>query len=242
MLLGIFISCRLVMKVKFLFILLLLCSLGLQAQNKVLPVLLSPVFGNQKLNVGTDWYHIARADSIQIHVLKFYISKLRLLDKGKVVWQEENSFHLVDVENSTSLKWNLLIPPTITFSQISFELGIDSITNVSGALGGDLDPTKGMYWTWQNGYINFKLEGLASSSSANKNEFQFHLGGYQYPFLACKTIILDQINEDGFVIEIDLKKVLVQADLNKENHIMSPSIEAVKWSHWVQKSFSIIPK
>jgi hypothetical protein len=41
------------------------------------------------------------------------------------------------------------LPTYLKYDQIQFQLGIDSLTNVSGAMGGDLDPTKGMYWTWQ---------------------------------------------------------------------------------------------
>ena len=76
----------------------------------------------------------------------------------------------------------LEIPEDTEFDAIQFNLGIDSLTNVSGALGGDLDPTKGMYWTWQNGYVNFKLQGTSDLCNNPKNEFEFHLGGYLKPF------------------------------------------------------------
>ena len=81
------------------------------------------------------------------------------------------------------------------FNTIAFNLGIDSITNVSGAQGGDLDPTKGMYWAWQSGFINIKLQGTSNSCPPPKNEFEFHLGGYQYPFNSLQTIILKTGNE-----------------------------------------------
>ena len=58
-------------------------------------------------------------------------------------------------------------------------------------MGGDLDPTKGMYWAWQSGYINFKMEGSCSQCLATKNNFEFHLGGYQQPFYAMQTIELN---------------------------------------------------
>ena len=67
----------------------------------------------------------------------------------------------------------LQIPSNIPFSKLKFQLGIDSLTNVSGAMGGDLDPTKGMYWTWQSGYINMKIEGKSNSCKTRKNQFQF---------------------------------------------------------------------
>jgi hypothetical protein len=66
---------------------------------------------------------------------------------------------LIDFDENDSNALCLEIPDDIEFDAIQFNLGLDSLTNVSGALGGDLDPTKGMYWTWQNGYVNFKLQG-----------------------------------------------------------------------------------
>ena len=60
--------------------------------------------------------------------------------------------------------------------RIYFQIGIDSLTNVSGDLDGDLDPALGMYWAWNSGYINMKLEGKSSSCKSVKKEFQFHIG------------------------------------------------------------------
>ena len=78
--------------------------------------------------------------------------------------------------------------------KIKFNLGIDSLTNVSGVMGGDLDPTKGMYWTWQSGYINFKMEGSSAVCPTRNHEFQFHIGGYQDPFYAMQTLELEVKN------------------------------------------------
>ena len=71
---------------------------------------------------------------------------------------------------------------------ISFCIGIDSLASVSGALSGDLDPSNGMYWAWQSGYINMKIEGTSSSCKTRKNSFNFHIGGYLKPYNAIKKI------------------------------------------------------
>lgn len=86
-------------------------------------------------------------ESIQFETLKFYISNLRFnLNNGKT-FIEKNSWHLIEMEDRNSL--HVSVPDSLNDSirNISFNLGIDSTTNVSGALGGDLDPTQGMYWT-----------------------------------------------------------------------------------------------
>ena len=122
---------------------------------------------------------------------------------------------------------------------IKFNIGIDSITNYGGAMGGDLDPTKGMYWTWQNGYINFKLEGKSNLIGANNNEFTFHLGGYQNTFSTLQTLQFPVQYLSGIQINIAIDKLINEIDLSKQNHIMSPSKEAVILSNKLPAIFSI---
>ncbi|HAZ91975.1 MAG TPA: hypothetical protein DCX70_00920 [Chitinophagaceae bacterium] len=35
-----------------------------------------------------------------------------------------------------------------------------------------------MFWTWNTGYINFKLEGYSAFSSTNIKNIEYHIGGY----------------------------------------------------------------
>lgn len=198
-----------------------------------------PQFGNSDLIVNEKFYKLSNADSIQFETLKFYISGIELLNDDKMIWAEENSFHLADASAQKSLSINLQIPSKAAFNKVKFNLGIDSITNVSGALGGDLDPTRGMYWTWQSGYVNFKLEGKSNLCNTRNKELQFHLGGYQYPFNALQKIILNVIANEKTVIVLDLEKLISGIDLPKQNEIMSPSKEAVLLSEKVSKCFSI---
>ena len=116
---------------------------------------------------------------------------------------------------------------------------IDSVTNVSGALGGDLDPTKGMYWTWQSGYINFKLEGKSNLCPTRKNEFHFHLGGYLHPYNALKTVKLKVQQSTDIAVVFDVKKLFSAIDLKSTNQIMTPMKEAVLISEKVAQAFSI---
>lgn len=198
-----------------------------------------PTFGNSKMKPGEVFYKINENDSIQIETLKFYISRVQLLKNNIVVWKEENSFHLLDGSDDKSLNINVAIPPTITFNQITFYVGIDSITNSSGAIGSDLDPTHGMYWTWQSGYINFKFEGKSNRCKTRNNEFQFHIGGYLSPFYALQTAMLNAGEHQQTNIDIDCKKLIEGIDLAKQNHIMSPGREAVLFSEKIVKIFVV---
>lgn len=217
----------------------LVCVNVLSAQtDKKYSLTYHPMYGDSKLEVDS-FYKWGVNDSIQIEVLKFYISGIELLNKGKVVWKEQNSFHLIDISNQKTLTVLCNIPSTISYDQVKFNLGIDSLTNVSGAMGGDLDPTKGMYWTWQSGYINFKLEGKSNVCKTRLNEFQLHLGGYQHPFNTLRSVILDVSQNETADILIDIKQLLKTIDLSTQHHIMSPGTEAILVSENVIKIFSI---
>ena len=197
-------------------------------------VTVNPVFGNSNLQLD-HWYKLKSGDSVKIETLSFYISGIELLNNGTSVWKEKNSFHLIEASQSNAIK----IPSGIKYDHIKFNLGIDSITNVSGAMGGDLDPTKGMYWTWQSGYINLKLEGKSNLCATKKNEFQFHLGGYQNPFNSLQTIELSVKENQRIKIVLDMEKVFVQLNLSKQNHVMMPCKEAMISAKNIAKLFSV---
>jgi hypothetical protein len=196
----------------------------------------SPSFNTSKLSADSV-YHLNVSDSIQITALRFYISNIELLENTKSVWKDPNPYHLMDAFIEKTLLVN--IPSNISYTKLKFNLGIDSLTNVSGAMGGDLDPTKGMYWTWQSGYINMKLEGSSNVCKSRHNEFQFHLGGYQAPYNNLQTVFFQANSKPILEIGIDLKKVINQINLSEQHHIMSPGIDAMDFSEKIINSLSI---
>ena len=56
----------------------------------------------------------------------------------------------------------------------------------------DLVPTNNMYWTWQSGYINFKLEGYFE----NRIYREYHLGGYAFPNNCLQSITIPTSEND----------------------------------------------
>jgi hypothetical protein len=222
-----------------LLLLLLLFSACCGLVNAQQNIVFKPIFEKQELILEKE-YPLHSGAKVQFEKLRFYISNLRLLDNGKPVFTEVNSFHLIDVADTLTMQLRLNAPRNIVFNQLSFNLGIDSVTNMSGALGGDLDPTKGMYWTWQSGYINFMLEGTSPICLARNHQFQFHLGGYNGANIALQTITLDARQSPTISVEFDVERWLSKIDLSTENHIMSPSVKAVSLSKQAADSF-IIP-
>ena len=185
-------------------------------------------------------FHINDLDSVKITEFRFYISKVSFWKSNKQIWMEEESFHLIDLLDDSTHKVNLKISDEMVFDKLDFYLGIDSLANVSGAMGGDLDPTRGMYWTWQNGYINAKIEGTSNVCKSRKNEFQFHLGGYMVPFLCVQKIEMIVDRNEHIQIGILVEKMIKAFDLTKQTKIMSPSLNAVEVSKQLAKCFYLM--
>lgn len=193
-----------------------------------------PYYKQQQIKTGVQF-----GDSITIETLRFYISSVELLQNDKVVFKEQNSFHLLDVALPETMRVTLKPETTVQYDKIKFNLGIDSATNTAGILGGDLDPVKGMYWTWQSGYINIKIEGSSPKCKTRKNEFQFHLGGYLAPYNSLQEITLAAQSEKNITVNIDLSRFFEAIDLSGQNHIMSPGKEAMTLSEAAAKMFLI---
>ncbi len=217
------------------------CANFAAAQQHTIHLKISPVYGSNTLALGEVPFQANDSAGLQIDVLKFYLSDFRFLHDTTIVLEAGDLFHLVDASDPES--WNIDIPVTreVIYDHVVFNLGIDSTTNVSGAIGGALDPSNGMYWTWQSGYINFKLEGKSRICSAVNNEFLFHLGGYQSPFNSMQEVTLPCKGRDSIRIYLDVKQFLDPMDLASQHHVMSPGREAVSLSQVVAKAFSTTP-
>lgn len=182
-------------------------------------------------------YVTAQGDSVRIEALRFYISQVELREQGKTVWKESNSYHLIDLAHPESLHRKLACPGGLVFDQLCFAVGIDSSTNVSGAMGGDLDPTLGMYWAWQSGYINFKLEGQSPTCPSRKNRFQYHVGGYQGDFASLQQLQINCTPQEMLPIDVAIDQLLARLDLSSQYQIMDPGTAAVELAGYFPQVF-----
>ena len=181
-----------------------------------------------------------KKDTLEIVNFKFYLSNLEIQFNDNSILKEENSVHLIDIKNLASV--NLSIPgnPQKIISKIHFNIGIDSLSSVSGAMEGDLDPMNGMYWSWQSGYINMKLEGKSPSCATPKKEFQFHIGGYESPNYAMRPVTLDiKKNNPEININVDLANLFSVLSLKETNTVMSPGKQAMKIADTSIQLFSV---
>jgi hypothetical protein len=191
-------------------------------------------------------------EAYRIKKLKYYISDISLsVNNIKRSFTEKESYHLTDEADTASLHFTITAPAN-NYSSISFTIGVDSIKNVSGAQSGALDPTKGMFWTWNSGYIFLKLEGSSPSSTVINNKVEYHIGGFAGINNALKRITLQM--PAGKLLQLKAGKcseIIIEADINKlwqgPNEIkiadtpatMSPGALAIKIADNYSTIFSI---
>lgn len=229
------------MRIVFLFLFCINASCLFAQGNDTIPLKFIPAYGKEILHLQDSSFYSNDKDSIEISALKFYISDVELYNEGNLVWKEKGSYHLIDASEEKTLIVPLSVPKISDFDSIVFDLGIDSVTNVTGVQGGDLDPMKGMYWTWQSGYINFKLEGKSPLCNTRHHAFEFHIGGYHYPYNTLQRISQPTNKSNrGIVVFILLKSLLSTFNLAKTNQIMTPGKEALWISEEVKKNFSTL--
>lgn len=130
-------------------------------------------------------YTTPLGEQYNITKLRYYISNVHL--RGNVDLKDEDNYHLIDLSRKT----HFTIPVKEgKYRQIDFLLGVDSLRNFSGAQTGALDPMNDMFWTWNSGYVMFKLEGYSDSSSVINNKIEHHIGGYRFGNQVATSILL----------------------------------------------------
>ena len=170
------------MKVSFyLFFLSFVYSLNCYGQLSIIPT------WNKKALKIQHVYLTQNNDSISFSTLKIYFSDFRFKDKisGRITSIDTLIFYDLSDSSTHSFFNDLNLS---NYESVAFTLGLDSSKNVSGELENAYDPLLGMYWAWNTGYINLKIMGESSAVPTNSHEFEFHLGGYRFPFATAQTI------------------------------------------------------
>lgn len=186
------------------------------------------------------WYHSKRNDSVRLTKVKFYLTNFRLLSTTGPLLPIEEKNLLIDGFLINKIKLNFKVPKNTKDLILACDLGVDKKYNMSGANSGDLDPVNGMFWSWQSGYINFKIEGVSPSCNTRKNKFQFHIGGYQTPHQTKRQLSFKLENWDiyNLVISIELSKFFDDLELGTINQLTTTGAKASQMANQFQKIFS----
>jgi hypothetical protein len=205
-----------------------------------LHITIKPNFKGEKLNKDT-WFITNNKDSIKLKKIKFYLTNFNVLDTDNKNISIVNSNFLIDAFITETLTINLPNSSNKEITEISFNIGVEEQMNTDGALAGDLDPTKGMYWSWQSGYINFKIEGVSPSCKTRKNKFMFHIGGYEAPFKTTRKVSfkIDSKNKNNIILQLNLDSFFNSIDLKTTNQIMIPGEKAKDLADKLPKLFTV---
>ena len=184
-------------------------------------------------------------DRITIERFKYYVSNFTLTDSKGRQWKPGTQYFLID-EAIPDSKIITIQVPDINIRQIGFLLGVDSARNVSGIQTGALDPLKGMFWTWNSGYIMAKLEGTAERSPSPGHRFTYHIGGFRFGMNTAREIRLDIPQTSQPVREIHLAADInqwftgsSQINIAETPVCHSPGVLAMRFADNYQNMFSI---
>ena len=152
-------------------------------------------------------YTNASGEAFSIDKCLFYLSNFAVQSSSGKWFPIRDSYFLANILDSSSLQIRLPIPSS-DIVNIRFLLGVDSIKNVSGIQSGVLDPARGMFWTWNTGYVMAKMEGSSPVSPMPGKKFTYHVGGFAGEQNVTKLIQL-AINKKS----IEQHRILLSADL-----------------------------
>ncbi len=164
-------------------------------------------------------------EKVTLSKLKYYVSNFVLIneDGTKYTVPQDNCYFLLDESVADGDEIELSDVPAGNYTGFTFTLGVDSLRNTkdisqrTGALDVAGDAAD-MYWTWNSGYIFYKIEGTSPASTNMDNLFWYHMGGfggYSSPtFNNLKNITLtaDESDEEHQPAE-------VRKDRNPEWHL-----------------------
>lgn len=222
--------------------------------------------GDRPLLLNEEVYENGLGQKFSLTTVNYFISNISLTQKNgkQYTLTPDESYFLVKSSEQGSKTIKLRVPAG-QYQSISFTLGVDSLRSTmdlsrrKGALdpaGGMID---GMYWSWNSGYIFFKMEGLSPAAPLDKtgnHKFRFHIGGfggYNKPGLNnIQKISLDfktfgklklAVEKESLIrIKADLLRVFdgdTQVDLSKNASVMFGSFSSLVAKNY-RSMFSVV--
>jgi len=161
-----------------------------------------------------EWQKSDNNVSVRIDKLRWYVSLPPAGKKGSKSW-------LLDLADSASLDQQMSRPVN---NKISLLFGIDSALQVGGVGTGALDPLRGMYWTWQTGYVQWKMEG-AIRVDGLESPLELHLGGFD-GVTKSQSMLSDYLiypTTNSVIAQWDISPFLAEVVRRKKFGVMSPS-------------------
>ncbi len=142
------------------------------------------IVGGSDLQLNTGSYTNAAGEAFKVTKLKYYVSNFSLTNTNGTTYTvpQDSCYFLIDESDETTHEPILKVPEG-EYKTLSFTLGVDSLRNTMdiSQRTGSLDPTTtaaDMYWSWNSGYIFFKMDGTSPAITSMGGVFQYHVGGF----------------------------------------------------------------
>lgn len=233
-------------------IILMLLSGGVfaQAQSATVNLIFKNIVKDQPMELYDATYSNSFGEAYTINKFRYYISNL-MVQRDLENTQINQEIYLIDQAKEESKIISFSVPAG-DYSSLNFQIGVDSIYNVSGAQTGPLDPVKDMFWTWNTGYVMAKLEGNSPASKVVNGKYEFHIGGFSGKNTVLQTVSLPF--PENILVKLnagETMKIVIKADADAwfqdpndlkiadKPAINSPGKYAVAMSENYKKMFSI---
>lgn len=132
-------------------------------------------FKGEPITFSSKNYSSLGGDTFTINNLKHYLSNITLTKMGGEKINLGN-YHLLDAQYAPSTIFTLNNVPAGHYTGVEIALGVDSVRNYAGIQEGALDPSWGMFWTWNTGYIFFRINGNTTKGSS----YAYDVGGSEH--------------------------------------------------------------
>jgi hypothetical protein len=140
---------------------------------------------NLQLNIANTPYTNAKGEAFKLTWLTYYVSNIKVKKADGTLFIDpvkpdgSTGYYLIDEADADSQEVVLKNVPAGDYTEVTFTIGVDASQVNQGAQTGALDPAKGLFWSWNSGYIFFAVEGVSPVSTQTDNVFQYHVGGYK---------------------------------------------------------------
>jgi hypothetical protein len=211
-------------------------------QTGSLELNITHVFGDSSFDLSPASYITAAQDTIRVSQLSYYVSNIVLtnVNGSKVALP---GYFLEDFLPGKPNTITLQNVPAGTYKNISYLIGVDSLANSTGSHTGDLDPSYGMYWTWNTGYVFVRLKGRYAAAN---NSYSFDIGGTENGMGISHNLLSYKISGTKVkaALKFDLEKVFnapniydLKTDPNDIHSTTSAGIE--KFTANIKNAFSL---
>jgi hypothetical protein len=182
---------------------------------------------NLQLNTSNQLYTNSLGETFKITELRYYISNIKLKRTDgtffvdPVINDGSKGYYLIDEADAATQVVTLADIPAGEYTEVTFTVGVDANRVTQGAQVGPLDPAKNMFWSWNSGYIFFRMEGVAALSTQPENVFQYHMGGYK--LIAGNTNMVNNLRE--VTLSFNADNPSVNGSNTPEVHVMMDALK-----------------